>query len=207
MRFTRRHGRATAVFAIAVVALGAAGVAIAETMRGPRTDRVLATFTQNLERRVTKNCAGEDGVYGELVSATFTGQSAGDPRLTGEITSHVRALFRANPKPGVPPDPNLGTAEAHFTIKQGDRVVAEGQQYGTIEGTQLRIEGFVVGRAKAVERDGAIFEGGQLRGGFRTVVDPSGTRATGTFGGVDPEPTDPMVIQHGSCPGPAESNP
>lgn len=126
----------------------------------------------------------------------------GDPRLTGALIMHVRALLRTNPKPGLPPDPNLGTLEGRFTVKQPDQVVAEGRLYGTIEGTEARLAGFAVGRTTTVDRGGDVYEGGNLLGHFRAVGRVDRNRTIGEFGGVDPEPTDPMVVQSGSCRGP-----
>lgn len=128
-------------------------------------------------------------------------------RLTGVLTVTSRALLRVNPDLVQPPDPNLGTAESHFTIKQGDRIVAEGNMYATIEGTQARSEGYVVGRTTTVERNGEVFEGGVLLGHFRAYTDLAANISLGAFGGLDTEPVDPMVVQHGSCQAPAEPVP
>lgn len=211
------------VLAVAVLALGGAGTALADpndvqvATGGPNpfTDRTRASFELDAERQTVQSCSGQDGVYAEI-RTHYEGTSSGDPRLTGVIEVDTVALVRQNSNPGpfLPDFGQAGLAEAKFSVFSADGTKrADGRSFVTIGGTDtaatsLTIEGVAFGNVKAR----GDLPGGELIGNLNaTATPPTGTRVSGEFGTPGGVPVDevpdndeqPAFIQDGQCTGPS----
>jgi hypothetical protein len=124
--------------AVALAALTAAGVAVAEGIEGAKTAKsVVGTFSANQANISTRTCTTSDGKSLSITLAKYTGQSSGDPDLTGPITIRARSVINTTD--------NVGVVEGALRID-----VASGRDtyatYATVydHGT---IAGLAVGRA------------------------------------------------------------
>ena len=208
--------------AVAVVAIGGTGTALAATNDvqvatggpNPFTDRTRASFELDAERQTVQSCAGEDGAYAEI-RTHYEGSSSGDPRLSGELEADTVALIRQNPNPGpfLPDNGQAGLGEAKFSVSSEDGTKrADGRAYTTIGGTDtasatLTIEGVAFGNVKA----NGNLPGGEIIGNLNATANPpTGTHLEGEFGSPGGAPLDevpdndeqPAFIQDGQCTGP-----
>ena len=203
IRWTRRHVILTLV---AVVALAASGIAVAQQRQnGPRTDRVDATFTLNRDQVSSRVCQGNDGLYTEQ-HATYRGTALSqDPRLNGELTVRTDTLVnQADTTSGKDFGRLQGTAEGHFRLEADNGTVTTGNFIATVTGRDeagnfvVRTEGITDGQVRGPAHE----VGGKIIGSFTTESDRTGQVVVGEFGGSDDDAEQPAYIQTESCTGP-----
>jgi hypothetical protein len=88
--------------AAAIAALTVASVAVAHGIEGAKTAKtVTGTFSANQANISTRTCTTSDGKSLSITLAKYTGQSAGDPDLTGPITLRTRSVINTTDNVGV----------------------------------------------------------------------------------------------------------
>jgi hypothetical protein len=183
----------TWVLIAAALALVLASVAVAKHRHGgTHTDAVTATFTVTQAAVRDKTCTGTDGQYREFV-AVYRGTSAGDPRLTGNITIKSHGLINQTT--------GFGSSRGWVKLRSADgRSLARGRYYAV--NTNLGVlHGFIVGWVRdrtngaAEELDGS----GKLMANFKATFNAAGTVLTGKLGNTGADPRTPAVIQSGGC--------
>ena len=124
--------------AVALAALTAVGVAVADGIEGAKTAKSVAgTFSATQANVSTRSCTTSDGKSLSITLAKYTGTSSGDPDLTGPITIRARSVINTTD--------NVGVVEGALRID-----VASGRDtfatFGTVydHGT---VAGLAVGRA------------------------------------------------------------
>jgi hypothetical protein len=112
--------RRVAWITIALVALVAAGAALAHGFDTKSVKAVSATFTATTASNVrTSTCTGSDGTY-VTTHGTYTGTATGDPTLSGAVTIDADSLINSTTNVGtvngrIRIDVSGGTAGASFT--------------------------------------------------------------------------------------------
>jgi len=88
--------------AAAIAALTAASVAVAEGIEGAKTAKSIAgTFSATSANVSTRTCTTSDGKSLSITLARYTGQSTGDPDLSGAITLRARSIINTTDNVGV----------------------------------------------------------------------------------------------------------
>ena len=88
--------------AAAIAALTAASVAVAEGIEGAKTAKSIAgTFSATSANVSTRTCTTSDGKSLSITLARYTGQSTGDPDLTGPIVLRARSVINTTDNVGV----------------------------------------------------------------------------------------------------------
>lgn len=158
--------------AVSVVALAAAGVAIADSGSATTSTVSLPTFsaTTVVKKNVT-TCTGADGTY-EFTDATYTGTASGsaDPNLNGALQIEVRSVYNTTK--------NLGWLKGHLKIdsstpNQGARgqltaVNVNGQLQGFLKGDDEGPGGKLLGNVSASFAGATGFASGSLGTGTGT---------------------------------------
>lgn len=88
--------------AVAIAALTAASVAVAEGIEGAKTAKSVAgTFAATSANVSTRTCTTSDGKALAITNAKYTGAASGDPDLTGPITLRARSVINTTDNVGV----------------------------------------------------------------------------------------------------------
>lgn len=145
--------------AAGVLALVAAGVAVAHGIDGAKTAKALSgTFSATSNNVSSRSCTTNDGKTLTITNGRYTGTASGDPDLTGPITLRARSVVNND---------GVGVVDGSFRID-----VAGGETGGAFStvydhGT---IAGLALGRAHApsarlVANVSATFAPGSFTGG------------------------------------------
>ena len=174
--------RLALIAAAAVVALAAAGVAIAHDFGGPaKTDAVSADLTATRQSAKERTCKGADGAYRfgyDVFKGTVSGSTGG--RLGGD--AYLRLMSRVNT------DTGFGTAYGDLSVR------------GTSGESKVRARIFAAVTGKTT-LSGALLGGvpgkGKLVGTFTATLSSDWASLSGKIG---KDATSAAVIQTGSCP-------
>lgn len=129
--------RTLMVASIAVIALAAAGIAVARGVDGAKSVKeVTGTFAATTVSRVdTKTCTTSDGKTLVTTNGTYTGTASGDPDLTGAATIKARSTINTTDGVGVASGTlRVDVASGGDTEAQFDAVVKGGQLAGLASG-------------------------------------------------------------------------
>jgi hypothetical protein len=175
--------RLTWIGIAALLALVAAGIAVAHGRGAKGTDPVSATFTATATRTDTKTCTGPDGTY-NIVHAKYEGTSTGDPRLTGRITLRTRSVINTTT--------GYGFTKGSLVVRNGEgRRLASAHLVG-VNSAQTTVNGFAAGRTRGVS-DAA--PGGSLLANLTTTL--SGNVLSGRLGTNGSQNT--AIVFSGAC--------
>jgi hypothetical protein len=167
-----RASRRVLLAGAAVIALAAAGIAIADPGAPASTNTLSATFTATAlqpQPNHSETCTPTSGDSYTNTDQVFTGTSTGDARLTGAITVHVRSVFDNNTKVGslkgdidvATTNPANGHSHAHFEATNVN---------GTVQGW---LDGHLVDGSHFI---GSFTAGFSTTGGFNPAsIGSSGT--------------------------------
>lgn len=192
MRFVMHRRSLVTAAILGLFAYGA--TAVAGHDRRPQTDQVSAQIVFTSGQVNEQPCAGLDGTH---IQGTVTaeGTVTGDPRLSGNLTLRLRALF--NEQGGVEigrlviRDPGTGRkkAEGSFTSVLREDIS----------------QGLIVGRVH--DRGGGTEEttgAGRWVANWRVTFTQTGP--VGQIGGTVADGRLPAVIQSGRCPGASDDD-
>jgi len=129
--------RKVTLVAIAVVALVAAGIAVANGFEGTRTAKAVAgTFAATtVTKNETQTCTSSDGKSIARTNASYTGTAAGPAELTGPATVEVHALVNTTDDVGaVSGTIKIDTAADKNTVAHFDAVYDHGKLAGLASG-------------------------------------------------------------------------
>jgi hypothetical protein len=175
--------RLTWIGIAALIALVAAGIAVAHERGAKGTDPVSATFTATATKTETRTCTGPDGTY-NIVHARYEGTSTGDPRLTGRITLRTKSVINTTT--------GYGWTKGWLAVRNGDgRRLAQAYVVG-VNSTQTTVNGFATGRARGVSETAP---GGTLLANLTTTL--SGNILTGKLGTNGSQNT--AIVFSGAC--------
>jgi hypothetical protein len=175
--------RLTWIGIAALVALVAAGIAVAHGRNAKGTDPVSATFTATATKTETKTCTGPDGTY-SIGRARWEGTSTGDPRLTGRITIKSRGVVNTTT--------GFGWSRGDATVRNAEgKVLARTHFVGVVSGGTTT-NGFITGHTRTVS-DAA--PGGTLLANFTSTQ--SGNTLTGKLGTNGSQNT--AIVYSGAC--------
>jgi hypothetical protein len=185
----RAGRRRLLVTGAAVIALGAAGIAIADSGSPATTSLVSATFYANtLARSHSSTCTPSSGDAYTTADVVFTGSaSSADARLAGPITIHAKSVYDSAT--------NVGSLTGEVSIDNG-------QQHGHFH-ARLRavnangvVQGWLDGDAgPGVHFMGSFSSTFSATGGFSSSGAP-GTIGTGTG-------ADTAIVWSGRCKNPS----
>jgi hypothetical protein len=174
---------------VAVIALGAAGAAIAWHGAFKKTDKVAASFRATQQRIDQRTCVGSDGHTYRLAQVELAGEiDSADSRLDGAVGFRLR--IREDVTAG------LGTAEGRMWVDRGSDRTAGARVLAVVTGGTLN--GLL---------DGRVQGGTWLLANFTGSFDSGGT-LTGGFGDGSPSPANAAVVQshlRDACKKPEES--
>jgi hypothetical protein len=122
---------------IAIVALAAAGIAVANGFEGTRTAKAVAgTFAATtVTKNETQTCTSSDGKSIARTNASYTGTASGPAELTGPATVQVHALINTTDDIGaVSGTIKIDTAADKNTVARFDAVYDHGKLAGLATG-------------------------------------------------------------------------
>jgi hypothetical protein len=152
-----RMSRRTLLAGAAVIALAAAGIAIADSGSPASTTLVSATFFANtLVKSHTNTCTPASGDAFANTDAVFTGTaSSSDPRLAGPITIHVKSAYDSTK--------NVGSLNGNAFI------TTTGAGHFNAQLSAVNVNGAVQGWL-----NGRLGDGSRFMGGFSATFSPTG---------------------------------
>ena len=170
----------------AVIALAAAGIAIAGPGSPASTSLVSATFYTNaLAKNHTETCTPTSGDAYTTFDGWFTGAaSSADPRLTGPITVHVQSVLDTTK--------NVGSLRGDVRIDS--TTTPPGHLHAKL--TAVNVGGVVQGWLNGNLGDGSHFMG-SFSGTFSTATGFSSAGTPATFGSGTA--TNTAIVWNGRC--------
>jgi hypothetical protein len=197
MRMLLPRGRHVLLASAAVVALAAAGIAIAGLGAPAGTSLVSATFFANTLVRSHSDACTPAAPADAFTStdAVFTGTaSSSDPRLAGPITIHVKSVYDSTK--------NVGSLKGDVDIQTS--TTPPGRFDARL--TAVNVNGAVQGWL-----DGNLGDGSRFAGSFSAAFSPTGGfSSSGTPGTIGSGTgTNTAIVWNGNCsrPKPAPPSP
>jgi hypothetical protein len=195
-----RAGRRVLLASAAVIALAAAGIAVADSGSPATFTLVSASFSANtLVKSQSETCtpaAPADAFT--TTDAVFTGTASGatDPRLNGPITIHVRSIYDTTK--------SMGTLQGDVTIQNS---TPPGQFHARLSAVNANgnVQGWL---------DGRLGDGSHFMGSFTSTFALTGSTvgfSSGTIGANPAAANNSAIIGNGHCeqphPNPPASGP
>ena len=188
---TRVRSRQTILAVAAVVALAAAGIAIAGPGTGSSTI-VSATFNAtSLGNSHSQTCTAANGDAITVTDVTFTGTAASsDSRLAGPATLHITSVYDGTT--------NAGSLTGDVRIDSGATPPPPGHFHAQLTAVNVNgsVQGFLTGDAGA---------GAHFTGGFSASFSTTGGFTSGSIGAGNP--TNAAIITTGGCAHPNPPHP
>jgi hypothetical protein len=123
--------------AISIVALAAAGLAVAKGLNDAKSVRGLAgTFTATTASKIdSRSCTTADNKTLVTTTGVYTGTATGDPDLTGNVTIRAKSIINTTDNVGVVSGTlRIDVANGRDTATGFDSVYAGGKLAGLAEG-------------------------------------------------------------------------
>lgn len=170
--------RLTTLPLVSLVALLAAGLAIAHNKASDKTEPVAATFTAASTELKTEQCTGADGTY-TLLRGSYEGTTAGDARLAGKLTLKLHSAVNTTS--------NYGWTKGSFKVRDAaGKTVAHGSLIAVDSPTGV-LNGMLHGKVE---------DGGPLLANFTATLAADGKSVTGELGTTSGQNTAVLV---GGC--------
>jgi hypothetical protein len=143
--------RTTTLILIALVALAATGLAIAQDGQSKKTEAIAAAFTATATGTVkTTTCTGADGAY-KVTRASYEGTSTGDPKLAGKVSLRVESVVNETN--------GLGWTKGKLTVRDAAGKTLAKTELVAVNTGKTVVNGFLSGRVKDAGRLYANFSG------------------------------------------------
>jgi len=153
--------------AISIVALVAAGLAVAKGLNDAKSVRgVAGTFTATTASRIdSRSCTTDDNKTLVITTGTYTGTSTGDPDLTGNVTIRAKSVLNTTDNVGVVSGTlRIDVASGRDTATGFDSVYGGGKLAGLAEGRAHDPSARLVANLSADFTSSGGFANGKLGG-------------------------------------------